>query len=188
MIQRSTPKISSWLPFKRSRIVSPSSTGWTMPPDPPQKRKPMPSPTRSVSPPVFLLPYSRLPQIGYPTTPDTMDPLSLERYYSLNEKVEGDDFFGNVVRSNIAQEKRKWIRVGKQLDKGVWDMIPSEVNAYYSRESTERSRSIGTDDWIRSSGKRDRFPSGYSTESLLLKRLVRPPGSPVVDSIELTRL
>lgn len=65
-----------------------------------------------------------------------MDPLSLERYYSLNERVEGDDFFGNVVRSNIAQEKRKWIRVGKQLDKGIWDMIPSEVNAYYSREPT----------------------------------------------------
>lgn len=89
-----------------------------------------------------------------------MDPLSLERYYSLNEKVEGDDFFGNVVRSNIAQEKRKWIRVGKQLDKGVWDMIPSEVNAYYSRESTERSRSIGTDIGFVAPANEIAFPAG----------------------------
>lgn len=78
-------------------------------------------------------------QIGYPTTPDTMDPASLERYYSLNLPISSNDYFGNVLRSHVAEEKRKWVRVGKQMDKGMWDMIPSEVNAYYNRESSQRA-------------------------------------------------
>lgn len=74
-------------------------------------------------------------KIGYPTVPDTMDPAALERWYSLNMPVEPDDYFGNTLRSRIADQKRSWARIGREQDKGMWEMIPSEVNAYYSRES-----------------------------------------------------
>lgn len=73
-------------------------------------------------------------KIGYPTVPNTEDPLSLQRYYSLNLPVSQDDYFGNVLRSRLADQRRMWVQVGRQMDKGMWDMIPSEVNAYYSRE------------------------------------------------------
>ena len=73
-------------------------------------------------------------KIGYPTVPNTEDPASLLRYYSLNLPIDQTDFFGNVLRSRLADAKRSWIQVGRKRDKGMWEMIPSEVNAYYSRE------------------------------------------------------
>lgn len=101
-----------------------------------------------------------------------MDPASLERYYSLNLPIRSGDFFGNVLRSHVAEEKRKWVRVGKQMDKGMWDMIPSEVNAYYNRESSvcfEVCRALT----VRSSVERDRVPCWNPAESVLLQGLVR---------------
>ncbi|ORY60370.1 hypothetical protein BCR35DRAFT_355234 [Leucosporidium creatinivorum] len=76
-------------------------------------------------------------KIGYPTVPNTEDPLSLQRYYALNLPVSQDDYFGNVLRSRLADQRRMWVQVGRQMDKGMWDMIPSEVNAYYSPPANE---------------------------------------------------
>jgi len=70
-------------------------------------------------------------QIGYPTSnPDTEDPASLERYYSINAPINSDDFFGNVLRSTIADKRREWVKVGRERGP-EFDMVPSEVNAYY---------------------------------------------------------
>ncbi|KAK4051442.1 hypothetical protein OIV83_002926 [Microbotryomycetes sp. JL201] len=76
-------------------------------------------------------------KIGYPTVPDTEDPASLERWYSLNMPIKVDDYLGNVLRSRIADQKRNWAQVGRPQDKGRWEMIPSEVNAYYSPPANE---------------------------------------------------
>ncbi|SCV69812.1 BQ2448_1206 [Microbotryum intermedium] len=76
-------------------------------------------------------------KIGYPTTPDTMDPASIERYYALNLPIKRTDFFGNVLRSRLAEKRRLWVKLGKQVDNGEWEMIPSEVNAYYSPPANE---------------------------------------------------
>ncbi|GAA6040657.1 hypothetical protein JCM8097_008090 [Rhodosporidiobolus ruineniae] len=76
-------------------------------------------------------------KIGYPTSPNTSDATAIERYYALNLPVEKNDFFGNVLRSRVADEKRKWIKVGRPVDRGEWDMVPSEVNAYYQPSSNE---------------------------------------------------
>ncbi|GAA5842860.1 hypothetical protein JCM11251_005829 [Rhodosporidiobolus azoricus] len=70
-------------------------------------------------------------KIGYPTSPNTTDPASIERYYSLNLPIKADDYFGNILRSRVADEKRKWAKVGRERDAGEWEMVPSEVNAYY---------------------------------------------------------
>ncbi|SCZ89621.1 BZ3500_MvSof-1268-A1-R1_Chr9g10493 [Microbotryum saponariae] len=76
-------------------------------------------------------------KIGFPTTPDTMDPDSIERYYNLNLPINRTDFFGNVLRSRLAEKRRLWVKLGKQVDHGEWEMIPSEVNAYYSPPANE---------------------------------------------------
>ncbi|GAA5872434.1 hypothetical protein JCM8547_000924 [Rhodosporidiobolus lusitaniae] len=76
-------------------------------------------------------------KIGYPTSPNTEDPVSLERYYSLNLPVLASDYFGNVLRSRVADERRKWVKVGRQVDPGEWEMVPSEVNAYFQPSANE---------------------------------------------------
>ncbi|KAI5481088.1 endothelin-converting enzyme, metalloendopeptidase [Pseudohyphozyma bogoriensis] len=76
-------------------------------------------------------------KIGYPTNPNTEDPVALGRYYSLNLPISGTDYFGNVLRSRLADQRRTWVRVGGKQDKGIWEMIPSEVNAYYEPSSNE---------------------------------------------------
>ena len=73
-------------------------------------------------------------KIGYPASPNTEDPSAIERYYSLNLPISKGDLFGNVLRSRVADQRRMWVKVGRQVDPGEWDMIPSEVNAYYSRQ------------------------------------------------------
>ncbi|KAM0789178.1 hypothetical protein ACM66B_000026 [Microbotryomycetes sp. NB124-2] len=76
-------------------------------------------------------------KIGYPTVPNTEDPSSLERWYSLNLPIRLEDYLGNVLRSRIAEQKRNWAQVGRAQDKGRWEMIPPEVNAYYSPPANE---------------------------------------------------
>lgn len=46
--------------------------------------------------------------------------------------VRADDFFGNVVRAQIADEKRKWASIGRPKNRDEWEMNPQEVNAYFS--------------------------------------------------------
>ncbi|GAA5991957.1 hypothetical protein JCM11641_002023 [Rhodosporidiobolus odoratus] len=76
-------------------------------------------------------------KIGYPTSPNTTDPSSLERYYTPKLPINDHDFFGNVLRSRVAEERRKWVKVGRQVERGEWDMVPSEVNAYYQPSANE---------------------------------------------------
>ncbi|BGP17139.1 hypothetical protein JCM10213_005237 [Rhodosporidiobolus nylandii] len=77
-------------------------------------------------------------KIGYPTSsPNTSSPESIERYYSLNLPIEKDDFVGNVLRSRVADQRRMWAKVGMERDEGEWDMVPSEVNAYYQPSANE---------------------------------------------------
>ncbi|KAL8292016.1 hypothetical protein RQP46_001482 [Phenoliferia psychrophenolica] len=76
-------------------------------------------------------------KIGYPASPNTEDASAIERYYSLNLPINKEDFFGNVLRSRVAGQRRMWVKIGRQVDPGEWDMIPSEVNAYYSPPANE---------------------------------------------------
>ncbi|BGP32986.1 hypothetical protein JCM10296v2_004774 [Rhodotorula toruloides] len=71
-------------------------------------------------------------KIGYPRSPDTEDPLSLARYYGPNMPISSSDFFGNVLRSYVADEQRKWVKVGRAKNREEWEMVPAEVNAYFS--------------------------------------------------------
>ncbi|BGP08990.1 hypothetical protein JCM10049v2_004844 [Rhodotorula toruloides] len=71
-------------------------------------------------------------KIGYPRSPDTEDPLSLAHYYGPNMPISSSDFFGNVLRSYVADEQRKWVKVGRAKNREEWEMVPAEVNAYFS--------------------------------------------------------
>ena len=81
----------------------------------------------------FLLPK----QIGYPLSPDTTKAESIRSYYQIQMPVRADDFFGNVVRAQIADEKRKWASIGRPKNRDVWEMNPQEVNAYFSPEDNQ---------------------------------------------------
>jgi endothelin-converting enzyme len=72
-------------------------------------------------------------KIGYPTTPNVSDAEALARYYSINAPFDQHDYFGNILRSREADVERMWSQVGKERDPGAWEMVPSEVNAYYNR-------------------------------------------------------
>ncbi|KAK4700963.1 hypothetical protein P7C70_g5275, partial [Phenoliferia sp. Uapishka_3] len=76
-------------------------------------------------------------KIGYPESPNTEDGAALERYYSINLPITKSDYFGNVLRSRVAGMRRMWVKIGHEVDPGEWDMIPSEVNAYYSPPANE---------------------------------------------------
>lgn len=69
-------------------------------------------------------------KIGYPTTPNTTDALSLETYFAPL-KIDGD-FFANGLRQNILSVQRSAMQLGKRRDRGTWEMQPQLVNAYYS--------------------------------------------------------
>ncbi len=61
-------------------------------------------------------------KIGYPD--------KWRDYSSLT--ISPDDYFGNVVRARVFEEKRDWTKVGKPVDRGEWGMTPPTVNAYYN--------------------------------------------------------
>ncbi|MDR0483495.1 MAG: peptidase M13 [Cellulomonadaceae bacterium] len=62
------------------------------------------------------------PKIGYPVK---------WRDYSALE-ITPDDLYGNVVRSNIADNAKELDKVGKPIDRDEWFMFPQTVNAYYN--------------------------------------------------------
>lgn len=45
--------------------------------------------------------------------------------------ISSHDFFGNVLRSYVADEQRKWVKVGRSKNREEWEMVPAEVNAYF---------------------------------------------------------
>ncbi|GAA6014145.1 hypothetical protein JCM11491_004119 [Sporobolomyces phaffii] len=76
-------------------------------------------------------------KIGYPTqNPDTEDAASVERYYSINLPIKRDTFLDNVLRSRIADQRRAWVKIGRERG-AEFDMYPSEVNAYYQPSANE---------------------------------------------------
>ncbi|GAA5903499.1 CCR4-NOT core ubiquitin-protein ligase subunit MOT2 [Sporobolomyces salmoneus] len=76
-------------------------------------------------------------KIGYPTeNPDVEDAASVERYYSIKEPIQSDEFFDNVLRSRVADERRDWVKVGRERG-AEFDMPPALVNAYYDPSLNE---------------------------------------------------
>jgi putative endopeptidase len=47
-------------------------------------------------------------------------------------KVEKNDLYGNLKRSEIFEYKRNLNKLGKPVDRAEWGMTPQEVNAYYN--------------------------------------------------------
>jgi len=46
-------------------------------------------------------------------------------------KIARDDFYGNSERASLYEVQRQLARIGKPLDKTLWDMSQPTVNAYY---------------------------------------------------------
>lgn len=76
-------------------------------------------------------------KIGFPTSPNTTDPIALERYYLLQAPFNATDHFGNVLRAERADLIRTYQKVGRAPNHAEFDMIPSEVNAYYQPSANE---------------------------------------------------
>jgi endothelin-converting enzyme/putative endopeptidase len=66
-------------------------------------------------------------KIGYPT--------KWRDYSSLS--IELKDYYGNVTRGHVFNEKREWAKVGKPVDKSEWLMSPPTVNAYYDPQMND---------------------------------------------------
>ena len=66
-------------------------------------------------------------KIGYPDKWRDYSSLSIER----------GDFFGNVQRSHVFEEKRDWAKVGKPVERSEWAMTPPTVNAYYDPQMND---------------------------------------------------
>lgn len=75
-------------------------------------------------------------KVGWPLSPNTTDAIAIEKYYA-DLKVDKKDYYGNVARKLQRDAKRQWASVERQLDPESWDMIPSEVNAYYNPSANE---------------------------------------------------
>lgn len=66
-----------------------------------------------------------IPKVGYPLTPNTTDPESLQRWYSRTE-LSGDDFFGNVLRTSMTDVARSWMGLGRRRDRQSWEVSCSQ--------------------------------------------------------------
>ncbi|HSA94081.1 MAG TPA: M13 family metallopeptidase [Terriglobales bacterium] len=58
-------------------------------------------------------------------------------------RVERGDYFGNVERATLFENKRQLDRIGKPLDRGEWFMTPPTVNAYYNPQMNDINFSAG---------------------------------------------
>lgn len=72
-----------------------------------------------------------IPKVGYPLMPNTTDPASLRQWYQAVD-IGSDDYFGNVLRTEIQETRRAWLTLGKERNRDTWEMYPQTVNAYYS--------------------------------------------------------
>jgi endothelin-converting enzyme/putative endopeptidase len=66
-------------------------------------------------------------KIGYPDKWRDYSTLTIQR----------DDYFGNVVRAHVFEQKRDWAKVGKPVDRTEWGMTPPTVNAYYDPQMND---------------------------------------------------
>ena len=51
--------------------------------------------------------------------------------------IERGDYFGNVMRAHVYEQKRNWDKVGKPVDRTEWSMTPPTVNAYYDPQMND---------------------------------------------------
>ena len=70
-------------------------------------------------------------KVGYPTSPNTTSDASIAAYYGAL-KITSDEFFENMLSARATENFRSWLSLGKRRDFGTWEMIPSEVNAYFN--------------------------------------------------------
>ncbi|KAG8772677.1 hypothetical protein FRC12_002944 [Ceratobasidium sp. 428] len=70
-------------------------------------------------------------KVGYPTSPNTTSDASIAIYYGAL-KISPDEFFENMLSARAVDNFREWLTLGKRRDFGKWEMIPSEVNAYFN--------------------------------------------------------
>ncbi|KAH9951953.1 Metalloprotease [Amylocystis lapponica] len=75
-------------------------------------------------------------KVGFPTSPNTLDPRSLATYYYL-VKIQDDTFFDNMLSASISEEYGMWQKLGKQRNLDEWEMYPSMVNAYFNPPANE---------------------------------------------------
>ncbi|KAG6845228.1 hypothetical protein H0H87_012220 [Tephrocybe sp. NHM501043] len=75
-------------------------------------------------------------KVGYPVSPNTTDPSSIARYYSLVE-INRVNFFNNVLSAAKSDQYKKWQQLGKRRDIDSWEMYPSMVNAYFNPPANE---------------------------------------------------
>jgi putative endopeptidase len=67
------------------------------------------------------------PMIGYPAKWKDYSEIEIRR----------DDFFGNIVRTSLADSRRVIDRAGQKVDRGEWGISPPTVNAYYSPSTNQ---------------------------------------------------
>ena len=66
-------------------------------------------------------------KIGYPS-----------KFIDYSElKIKPDDFLGNIIRANTFESHRMIGRIGKPVDRELWEMTPPTVNAYFSPTDNE---------------------------------------------------
>ncbi|KAG6854921.1 hypothetical protein C0991_009744 [Blastosporella zonata] len=75
-------------------------------------------------------------KVGFPVSPNTTDPVSIARYYSLVE-VDRKNFFNNILSAAKSDQYKKWQQLGKRRDLDSWEMYPSMVNAYFNPPANE---------------------------------------------------
>ena len=51
--------------------------------------------------------------------------------------VKPDDYFGNVTRSYLFEDARRWHKLGKPVDLNEWGMTPPTVNAYFNPQMND---------------------------------------------------
>ncbi|KIP08159.1 hypothetical protein PHLGIDRAFT_104734 [Phlebiopsis gigantea 11061_1 CR5-6] len=75
-------------------------------------------------------------KVGFPLSPDTLNPRSIYNYYYL-VKVQETTFFENVLSARASDVYKTWQKLGKTRDREEWEMYPSTVNAYFNPPANE---------------------------------------------------
>ena len=72
-------------------------------------------------------------KIGYPDHWRDYSSIALSR----------GDFYGDVSRATIFENRRELAKIGKPLDRGEWQMTPPTVNAYYDSQMNDMNFPAG---------------------------------------------
>ncbi|KAF8184897.1 hypothetical protein K438DRAFT_1837058 [Mycena galopus ATCC 62051] len=75
-------------------------------------------------------------KVGYPISPDTLDPASILRYYRT-VNVNDDTYFENILSAAASDSFKTWLKLGARRNPDEWEMWPSMVNAYFNPPSNE---------------------------------------------------